>query len=201
MRFDFLPLTTDSWNDFVELFGDKGACGGCWCMYWRLKAADYNKEKGEGNKKAMKKLLKKSSPGIIAYVKDKAVGWCAVAPRDEYIRLETSRILKPVDDKKVWSVSCFFITKELRGKGLSVPLLKAAVDLAISKGATIVEGYPTEPTGRMANAFAWTGIASTFQRAGFEEVERRSKGRPVMRYYKKQNFLLCQQILMTGAGL
>jgi GNAT superfamily N-acetyltransferase len=189
MTFTFLPLTVvATWNDLVELFGDKGACGGCWCMYWRLKAADYNKEKGEGNKKAMKKLLKKSSPGIIAYVKDKAVGWCAVAPRDEYIRLETSRILKPVDDKKVWSVSCFFITKELRGKGLSVPLLKAAVDLAISKGATIVEGYPTEPTGRMANAFAWTGIASTFQRAGFEEVERRTKGRPVMRYYKNKIF-------------
>lgn len=185
MEFYFLPVATDSWNDFVELFGDKGACGGCWCMYWRLNAADYNKQKGEGNKKAMKKLQAKSSPGIIAYTKGKAIGWCAVAPRDEYIRLETSRILKPVDDKKVWSVSCFFITKEFRGKGLSVPLLKAAVDFAISKGATIVEGYPTEPTGRMADAFAWTGIASTFQRAGFEEVERRSKGRPVMRYFKK----------------
>jgi GNAT superfamily N-acetyltransferase len=186
MSFVFLPLTADNWNDFVELFGDKGACGGCWCMYWRLKAADYNKQKGEGNKKAMKKLQTKSPPGIIAYTKDKAVGWCAIAPRDEYIRLETSRILKPVDDKKVWSVSCFFITKEFRGNGLSVPLLKAAVDFAISKGATIVEGYPTEPTtGRMADAFVWTGIASTFQRAGFKEVERRSKGRPVMRYFKK----------------
>ena len=186
MRFDFLPLTTGSWNDFVELFGDKGACGGCWCMYWRLKTADYNKQKGEGNKKAMKKLQAKSSPGIIAYTKGKAVGWCAVAPRDEYKRLETSRILKPVDDKKVWSVSCFFITKKFRGKGLSVPLLKAAVDLALSKGATIVEGYPTESTtGRLADVFVWTGIASTFHRSGFEEVERRSKGRPIMRYFKK----------------
>ena len=94
--------------------------------------------------------------------------------------------MKPVDDKKVWSVSCFFITKEFRRKGLSVPLLKAAIDFAISKGANIVEGYPTEPTtGRMADAFAWTGIAATFQKAGFKEVERRSKGRPIMRYFKK----------------
>ena len=189
MTFTFLPLTVATWNDFAELFGNKGACGGCWCMYWRLKASDYNKEKGEGNKKSMNKLLRKSSPGIIAYVKDKAVGWCAVAPRDEYIRLETSRVFKPVDDKKVWSVSCFFITKEFRGKGLSVPLLKAAVDFAILKGATIVEGYPTESTtGRMVDAFVWTGIASTFQRAGFKEVERRSDTRPIMRYYKTQNF-------------
>jgi GNAT superfamily N-acetyltransferase len=185
MRFTFLTLTVATWNDFVELFGDKGACGGCWCMNWRLKAADYNMQKGEGNKKAMKKLVRKVSPGVMAYAKDKAIGWCAVAPRDEYIRLETSRVLKPVDDWPVWSVSCFFIAKEFRGKGLAVPLLKAAVDFAISKGATIVEGYPTEPTnGRMADVFAWTGIAAIFQKAGFKEVVRRSKGRPIMRYFK-----------------
>lgn len=183
--FTFLPLTDANWPDLVELFGDKGACGGCWCMYWRLRAADYNRQKGEGNKKAFKNLLKKASPGIIAYADNKAVGWCAVAPREEYIRLETSRILKPVDDKKAWSVSCFFITKDYRRKGLSVPLLKAAVGFAIANGATIVEGYPTDTTqGRMADAFAWTGIAATFQRSGFKEIERRSEGRPIMRFYK-----------------
>ncbi|WP_276502457.1 GNAT family N-acetyltransferase [Terrimonas pollutisoli] len=184
--FTFLPLTVATWDDLVELFGDKGACGGCWCMYWRLKAADYNKQKGDGNKLALKKLLKKTSPGIIAYAENKAVGWCAVAPREEYKRLETSRILKPVDDEKVWSVSCFFIAKEFRRKGLSVSLLKAAVDFAIAKGAAIVEGYPTDPAnGRIADAFVWTGIAATFQKAGFKEVERRSETRPVMRFYKK----------------
>ena len=184
--FTFLPLTVATWNDLVELFGDKGACGGCWCIYWRSKAADYNKQKGDGNKQALKKLLKKTSPGIIAYAEDKAVGWCAVAPREEYTRLETSRILKPVDDKKVWSVSCFFIAKEFRRKGLSVSLLKAAVDFAMTKGAVIVEGYPTEPAnGRIADAFVWTGIAATFQKAGFKEVARRSETRPVMRFYKK----------------
>ena len=185
MIFTFSPLTSYNWNDFVELFGNKGACGGCWCMNWRLKAAEYNLTKGEGNKKAMKKLLKKSSPGILAYAKDKAIGWCAVATRDEYIRLETSKILKPVDDKKVWSISCFFIAKQFRGKGLSVLLLKAAVDFAISKGASIVEEYPTESAnGHMADVFVWTGIASTFQKAGFKEVVRRSKARPIMRYFK-----------------
>ncbi len=155
-------------------------------MYWRLKAADYNKQKGDGNKLALKKLLKKTSPGIIAYADDKAVGWCAVAPREEYKRLETSRILKPVDDKKVWSISCFFIAKEFRRKGLSVLLLKAAVDFVMAKGAAIVEGYPTEPTNRrIADAFAWTGIAATFQKAGFKEVDRKSETRPVMRFFKK----------------
>jgi GNAT superfamily N-acetyltransferase len=192
MVFSFSPLTSTNWNDFVELFGDKGACGGCWCMTWRLKTAEYNRHKGEGNKKLMKELVKKASPGIIAYTGGKAVGWCAVAPRSEYTRLETSRILKPVDDKIVWSVSCFFIHKQYRQKGLSVQLLKAAVDFAILKGAKIVEGYPIEtkppPAGEvwrgLPDVLAWTGFSSIFKKAGFIEVERRSDTRPIMRYFK-----------------
>lgn len=182
MKFSFLPLTTKNWKDFELLFGPKGACGGCWCMTWRLKAADYEKMKGEGNKKAMKKLVKRSSPGIIAYADNKPAGWCAVAPRKEYIRLEHSGILKPVDDKPAWSVSCFYIAKEFRNKGLSVKLLKAAVDFAFSNGATIVEGYPIEPKNdKMPPVFAWTGFTSIFKKNGFKEVARRSKGRPFMR--------------------
>ena len=185
MNFSFSSLTNDNWDDFVALFGDKGACGGCWCMHWRLKASDYNRQKGEGNKKALKKVLKKTSPGIIAYADGKAVGWCAVAPRSEYIRLETSRILKPVDDQAVWSITCFFIQKEFRNKGLSRRLVKAAVDFAILNGAKIVEGYPVDSRkGKMPDVFAWTGFSSAFLNTGFKEVERRSEGRPIMRYYK-----------------
>jgi GNAT superfamily N-acetyltransferase len=185
MVFTFSPLTSNNWNDFVELFGDKGACGGCWCMTWRLKADDYNKQKGEANKKSMKELVRRKSPGILAYTGEKAVGWCAIAPRSDYVRLEKSRILKPVDDKEVWSVSCFFIHKQYRQKGLSIQLLKAAVDFAILKGAKIVEGYPVDKgKGKMPDLFAWTGFSSIFLNAGFKEVERRSESRPIMRYYK-----------------
>jgi hypothetical protein len=185
MVFTFLPLTSKNWNDFVALFGDKGACGGCWCMTWRLRAADYKKQKGEGNKKSIKELAMKASPGILAYTGEKAVGWCAVAPRSEYSRLETSRILKAVDDKEVWSISCFFIHKQFRQMGLSIQLLKSAVDFAILKGAKIVEGYPIDKgKGRIPDVFAWTGFSSIFIKAGFKEVERRSETRPIMRYFK-----------------
>ena len=133
----------------------------------------------------MKELITKTTPGILAYAGSKAVGWCAVAPRSEYIRLETSRILKPVDDKQVWSVSCFFIHKQFRQQGLSRQLLKAAVDFALLKGAKIIEGYPIEGVkGRMPDVFAWTGFSSVFRRNGFKEVARRSETRPIMRYYK-----------------
>jgi GNAT superfamily N-acetyltransferase len=187
MSFTFQPLTTATWNDFVELFGDKGACGGCWCMTWRLSAADYKKQKGEGNKKAIQQLVKKNKPiGVLAFSGNKAAGWCAVAPRNEYIRLENSRVLKPVDDQPVWSISCFFIQKNYRNKGLSKQLVKAAVEYAVSNGAKIIEGYPVEPKmSKMPDVFAWTGFTSPFIKAGFKEEARRSETRPIMRYYKQ----------------
>ena len=184
-RVSFHPLTPDRWDDLQRLFGPRGACGGCWCMYWRSTASDYNRFKGEGNKKAFGKIVKKASPGIIAYSDGKPAGWCAIAPRKDYVRLEKSRILKPVDDKPVWSIVCFFIDKQFRNKGLSKQLLLSAVDFALSKGAEIVEGYPVEPkAGKIPDVFAWTGFSGTFLKAGFKEVERRSEVRPIMRYYK-----------------
>ncbi len=186
MAFTFAPLTSSNWNAFVDLFGDKGACGGCWCMTWRLKAAEYNKQKGEGNKMAMKELVKNHKPvGVLAYAGNKAVGWCAVANRSDYVRLETSRILKQVDEQPVWCISCFFIQKDYRYKGLSKLLLKSAIEFAFSKGAKIVEAYPIEAkNGKLPDVFAWTGFSTVFIGAGFKEVERRSETRPIMRYYK-----------------
>jgi hypothetical protein len=181
----FEPLTPANWIALVELFGDKGACGGCWCMYWRCNVAEYNRQKGTGNREAFQKIVERSSPGVLGYVSNIAVGWCAIAPRKEYIRLENSKILKRIDDKVVWSVSCFFIKKEFRRKHLSVPLLKATVDFAFGKGAHIIEGYPIEVvSGSLPDTFAWTGVMATYAKAGFKEVERRSATRPIMRLYK-----------------
>jgi GNAT superfamily N-acetyltransferase len=87
-----------------------------------------------------------------------------------------------VDGRPVWSVVCFFVAREHRGRGLSIALLRTAVALAARHGARVVEGYPVEPrAGRTGDAFVWTGLASTFARAGFREVARRSPTRPVMR--------------------
>lgn len=183
--FEFFPLTPARWKDFEQLFGERGACGGCWCMTWRVKKSVFDKQKGAGNKKAMKKIVTGGKePGILAYYQGEPVGWCAVSPRDEFIRLESSRVLSPLDDQPVWSITCFFITKELRRKGLSTELLKAVIAYCKKKKVKILEAYPAEPYAEnIPAAFAWTGIPSAFLKAGFTEAARRSKTRPIMRYY------------------
>jgi GNAT superfamily N-acetyltransferase len=183
LKLEFHALTPKRWPDLEKLFGERGACGGCWCMAWRHRRADFEKGKGDGNKRAFRKLVAGNArPGILAYDGNEPIGWCALAPRKVYSYLERSRVLAPVDDQSVWSITCLFVARPYRRQGVSVRLLKAAADLARKKGAKIVEGYPVEPYSRaMPAAFAWTGLVSAFQKAGFKEVLRRSKTRPIMR--------------------
>lgn len=182
---EFHPLSPDRWPDFEELFGVRGACGGCWCLWWRIKRSEFEKEKGEGNKNSMKALVESGTiPGILAYDGKKPVAWCSVGPREEFSVLARSRILSPIDSHPVWSVVCFFVEKKYRNKGLTVKLLEAAIEYVKENGGKIVEGYPIEPKKKPWPAvFASTGLFAAFKNAGFKECIRRSETRPIMRYY------------------
>ncbi len=180
----FHPLTPERWDDLEKLFGERGAAGGCWCMWWRLAAKDFNSQKGEGNRRAMKAIVHSGRvPGILAYHEGQPVGWCSVAPREEFPRLDRSRLLKRVDGQAVWSVVCLFVSKPYRRKGVSEALLRAAVDYARSQGCRILEGYAVEPkSDSTPDLFGYHGLASAFRKVGFKEVARRSPTRPIMRY-------------------
>jgi GNAT superfamily N-acetyltransferase len=152
-------------------------------MYWRLTRSQWERGRGAGNRRAFRKIVQSgAAPGLLAYAGDEPVGWCAVQPRTAFPALERSRILRPVDDQPVWSVVCLFIARAHRRHGVSRRLLRAAAKHARERGARILEGYPVEPRkGGLADAFAWTGIASAYRAAGFTEVARRSPTRPIMR--------------------
>jgi GNAT superfamily N-acetyltransferase len=176
------PLTPARWNDFVALFGPRGACAGCWCMWPRLTRAEWQ-QRGDSNRRAIKRIVDSGEPpGLVAYEGGTPVGWIALAPRPVYRRLERSRAMAPVDDQPVWSTPCFFVARGARGRGVTVALLRAACDYVASRGGRIVEGYPIDTRGKTyAPAFAWHGLVGAFDAAGFREVARRSPTRPIMR--------------------
>lgn len=182
-----LPATPSRWADVEKLFGPRGACAGCWCMWPRLTGAEFRRGRGDGNKRALRRLIAAGgTPGMIAYRGSEPVGWCGFSPREQYLRLERSRVMARVDDQPVWSVVCFFVDRSARRSGVTTALLQAAVAHATKHGARIIEGYPLEAHGRkLADTFAWFGLASAFESAGFKEVARRSATRPVMRYVVK----------------
>jgi len=185
IELEIQPVTTESWEDLEQLFGPRGAIGGCWCMWWRIKRKDFEQQQGQRNRDAMCSIVESGKvPGIIAYSNDEPVAWCSVAPREVFPVLDRSHVLKRVDDQPVWSVVCFFMAKGYRHKGLSARMLKEAVEYATENGVRIVEGYPITPKKDQApDIYIFTGLESTFLKAGFVEVARRSESRPIMRYF------------------
>jgi GNAT superfamily N-acetyltransferase len=178
------PVTPSRWKDLAAVFGPRGAYSGCWCMWFRETTSEFDRRGNAGNRRALQALVRGNrQPGLVAYVDGEPAGWVSVAPREEFGRIERSPVLKRVDDQPVWSVVCFFIHRRYRGRGLGKRLLEAAAEHAARKGARLVEAYPWDThTGRkLSNAEAYIGLLPMFREAGFREVARRSRNRPIVR--------------------
>jgi GNAT superfamily N-acetyltransferase len=179
MSLEIRRLTPDLWPALTDLFGERGACNGCWCMYWRIGNA-YRKKPRSANKAAFRKVVKLGPPpGLLAFDDDLPVGWCQLTPRDSLPWLERTWRLKRADDVPVWSISCIYVRKGCRRKGITSALIAAAIRTAKSAGAPALEAYPLD--ARLTPSASGTGYASTFVRAGFKIVCRRTPPRPIMR--------------------
>lgn len=177
-------LRADTWDDFERVLGPNGGARGCWCMHWRLSIAEWMEGKGQGNKRAMRRLASREpAPGVLVYAGDEPVAWCSLGPRSSFPRLDRSPMLAPIDDAPVCAVTCVFVHRRHRGSGLLAAILDAVCDYAATRGYRIVEGYPVEPRpGKRAGPdTAMTGIAGAFLDAGFTEVARPRSDRPIMR--------------------
>lgn len=154
-------------------------------MAWRLSRKEFKAGKGLRNKNALRRLLDSGNPpGLIGFIDNKAIAWLSLGLRSEFSYLGRSRILKPIDVKPVWSITCFFIHKNYRRNGLSVMILNAVVEYCRKMNVQILEGYPFDHQNeKLPAVFSWTGFAETFRRAGFTEVARRSKTRPIFRKF------------------
>lgn len=173
------PLTADLWPAFADLFADSKTCSQCWCMYWRIGAA-YRHENPSANRSAMRRLVQRGpAPGLLALEDDLAIGWCHLTPRDDLPALDRARRLPRVDDLPVWSISCFYIRKSHRRRGVSTALLDAAIRTAKKAGAPALEAYPLDR--ELTSTTTFTGYTTTFEDAGFEVVAREQPPRPVMR--------------------
>jgi GNAT superfamily N-acetyltransferase len=181
----FAPASPRRWGDIERLFGPRGAMAGCWCMWWRLSRAEFKKGAGAGNRRAFKRIVDRGGePGILAYAAGEPVGWCAVAPKADCVSLDRSRTKRTGDaptDPKTWAVTCFFIPRENRGRGLSEALLKAAVDHARRRGAREIEGYPIDAKKKEMDFTSFMGTEPVFRRCGFAEAARPAPNRPIMR--------------------
>jgi GNAT superfamily N-acetyltransferase len=182
------PLTPERWDDLVKLFGKSGAYGNCWCMWFRISGKEFNSLSGSKKKQMLKDLVDSGNPpGLLGYRDKEPIAWISLGSREDFKRLGRSRILKPIDDKKVWSIVCFFIHKNHRKKGYSKQLINEALKYAEANNASIIESYPVDTKGKVKDdGSMFYGHAGTFISLGFIETVRRNPTRPIMRYFIKK---------------
>jgi GNAT superfamily N-acetyltransferase len=186
MKLSIHPLTPELWPALEDLFGKSGASSGCWCMYWRI-GSEYYQRPQEKNKAALRRIVKRGPPpGLLAFDGDKAVGWCQLTPRKDLRWLNQTRLLKPIDDVPVWSISCFFVRRGYRNQGVMSALIAAAVKEATRAKAPALEAYPIDTDTPKSSTNVFTGTASAFARAGFKKVAARKSSRPIMRHDLKR---------------
>src|SRR5262245_60801752 len=181
------PATPERWSDLEAVFMGRGCsvARGCWCMAYRRSGQQplpAGTSRAAANRAALKHLVQAGKPpGLIGYRGKTPVGWVSIAPRDEYARLKRSPVMKPVDDKAVWSVVCFVVPAEHRRQGVAHALLHGAIAYARKRGARLMEAYPVDKAARSRDDAMWFGAKSMYDRAGFREVARRMPARPVVR--------------------
>lgn len=181
------PLTPSRWPDLEAVFQARGCSipRGCWCMYYRetgKQALPPGVSLAELRKERMRaRATAGPPPGLIAYLGRTPVGWVTLGPRSEFAKLQRSPVMKPVDERPVWSVVCFVVPAEHRHRGVATALLQGAIAYARRRGARLLEAYPVDKAERGADDWLWHGAKSMYDKAGFVEVARRRPTRPVVR--------------------
>ncbi len=179
----FHPVTVERLADLARFSERHGTFRYCSCMRWRMTSTAYQRSTKEQRIAALDDRVREGVPvGVLAYLADEPVGWCSIAPRETYGALERFRALARIDDAHIWSVVCFFVDSHARRRGVTLGLLRAAVDYALAQGARIIEGYPVEPGARL---YTYMGSPATFRQAGFREVATTAGGRLIMRYARE----------------
>ena len=185
-KFIVHPLTPSRWADVEDLFGpEKGANSGCWCMWPRLTASDFQAMSKERRKGAFKSCVQKGPvPGLLLYEKGLTIGWVAVSPRTDVIRFEKAKAsaLEPGEKtSKHYAITCFYVRSGHRKRGLMTDLARAAIDYAKKKKAAALDVCPIDTDKPLMWGEGFVGIVSVFRELGFKEVARRSPRRPLMR--------------------
>jgi GNAT superfamily N-acetyltransferase len=188
---DCRPATAERWPDLVGLFGERGACGGCWCMWWRKSRSEFARDKDERNRQDLQALVTDGPPpGLLGYLANLPVAWLALGPRSAYPVAARSRIARLPDGggngteairDTIWLISCLFVHREYRRRGIATAMISNAVAYAAAEGASAVDAVPVESTSALPDAFAWTGLPSSYRASGFVEIARPGPRRPLLR--------------------
>lgn len=173
--FTVKALDETTWPDFARLVEKhNGVWGGCWCIGFHQKgtgSAEQNRIEKQN------RVRQGQTHAALVYDGPNAVGWCQFGPTDELPRIKHKKqYLSELNELPDWRITCFFVDKHYRGKGVTPVALQGALDEIARLGGGTVESYPEDMEGRTtAGAFLYNSALSIFERLGFQRTRRLGK--------------------------
>ena len=182
-RYTSKELTAATWRDFEAMFSKhNGVWGGCWCMYGHGRTTFQIRGNAEAHRRAKRALVRAGTAhGVLVYAEGTPVGWCQYGPRGELPRIDGGRFYRKLsvpEDERFWRITCFFVGRGRRNRGVASAALDGALAAIRKRGGGVVEAYPFTSA---ASSFAYYGSEAMFRRQGFELVARLGKSQVVMR--------------------
>lgn len=181
-------LSLDTLGDFAELAAKQG---GCWCVYYQrerpLRRGVTPKEWARINRRDKERFIREGrAHAILVYDGTKPVGWCQYGPKEELPRIDAGRFYRkipgPTDAKRLWRITCFFVDREHRRRGVARAGLAAALASIRRQGGGVVEGYPVVSKRMAAEPnWLWFGTPGMFEAEGFRRVAKLGTSRALMR--------------------
>jgi GNAT superfamily N-acetyltransferase len=158
-----VPATIGQWEQLRELFATSPGVNDCWCMWPRRELMSAERDRAR-NSADMKTLLESGdSPGLLAVIDERAVGWCATGPRPQYPQYPQRS-----ERGLVWAIPCIYVEPNADRMVVGRALIETVVAIATAKLAVAIDGPP--PWWLPGDAAAIALAVRTFVANGFVQI-------------------------------
>ena len=168
------PLNSNTWPDFARLVEKhNGVWGGCWCMAFHPEGVDTGKTQSDKERR----VREGRAHAALVFDGSTCIGWCQFGPTDELPRIKHRKAyIEGLTDLPDWRITCFFVDRDYRRKGVASAALKGALQEIRRLGGGTVESYPEDVEGRsVSGSFLYNATVSMFEQQGFRRVRRLGK--------------------------
>lgn len=175
-------LTPQTWDAYAAMMErHNGVFGGCWCTSFHTMSHEKTYD-AEQNRCLKQRLVDEDrAHAALVFDGDEAVAWAQFGAPEELPNIyHRKQYLAETVTLPDWRITCVFVDKRHRRKGLTEVVLRGALDLIGQAGGGVVEAYPHDNEGQRKSVL-YSSTRDLFERIGFDYVRPKGQGNCVVR--------------------